>query len=280
MLQYRWLYLRSVAFALGVSIVVGALGWLGDRINVGPGTVPIWDPDGRAYWLTGFAVVVLSAAIFQRFDRDYGSDSLDTISNGTRESGGEFPARWILPAMTVLSVVLFLGVYRGLTAISAGALLVFCGLLAGTVSRHMMLDRDQQIQERARLVYTLVVHGVTFLAMAMIYINKVRSLFSATAVLLVATLLLLALSEGEHELFNRRLAYAIVGGLMLGQVTWGLNYWQAAGWTGGAVLLIFFYFFGGLILTHLRQGVNVRDVAEYGSVSVVAFAIVVYSQVW
>jgi lysylphosphatidylglycerol synthetase-like protein (DUF2156 family) len=274
MTQYRWLYLRLVALALGSATVVAVLGWLGDRLNVGPGTVPIWDPDGRAYWMTGLAIVMVVAAVYQRFDRD-----LD-LTEGRRPasgSGGEIPVRWILPATTVLSIVLFLGVYRGMTAISAGALLVFSGLLAGTASRHLMLQPDEQMRERARLVYTLVVHGVTFMAMAMIYINKVRSLFSATAVMIVAILLFIALTEGEDELFNRRLAYALVGGVMLGQVTWGLNYWQAAGWTGGAVLLIFFYLFGGLVLTHLRRGVNVRDVAEYGGVSIVAFGIVVYS---
>jgi cytochrome d ubiquinol oxidase subunit I len=72
--------------------------------------------------------------------------------------------------------------------------------------------------------------------MAKIYIHKVRSVFSATAVLLMGVLLLLALTEGEDRLLQRRLVYALVGGLMLGQVTWCLNYWQATGWTGVARL--------------------------------------------
>ena len=61
---------------------------------------------------------------------------------------------------------------------------------------------------------------------------------------------------------------------MLGEITWVLNYWRATGWTGGAALLIFFYLIAGLILNQLRGGVSSRDLAEYGGVSAVAFAIV------
>lgn len=271
-----WLYIRSLLIALITASGVAVLGWFGDELNVGPGLVPIWDPDGRGYWLAGMALVLVVGTIYQWVDQE-----LEALPGGVAEQpsmNGSGPVvRWVLPSMTVLSVVLFLGVYRGTTAIAAGALIAFGGLLAGTVSRHLMTESAEGVRERARLVYTLVVHGVAFLALAMIYINKVRSLFSASAVLVVSVLLLIALTEGEDELFNRRLVYALVGGIMLGEVTWGLNYWQAAGWTGGAVLLIFFYLYGGLILTHLRRSVDFRDVAEYGSVALIAFAIVVYS---
>lgn len=270
-----WLYIRSLALALVIAAAVAALGWFGDELNVGPGLVPIWDEDGRGYWLAGVALVLAVGTMFQWVDRELPRNPSGDAESRAGSTGPQL--RWVLPSMTALSVVLFLGVYRGTTAIAAGALIAFGALLAGTIARHLMMDRDDQARERARLVFTLVVHGIAFLALAMIYINKVRSLFSATAVLLVGVLLLLALTEGEDELFNRRLVYALVGGIMLGQVTWGLNYWQAAGWTGGAVLLIFFYLYGGLILTHLRRSVDFRDVAEYGTVACIAFGIVVYS---
>lgn len=271
-----WLYIRSILMALLVSVAVAGLGWFGDELNVGPGLVPIWDPDGRGYWLAGLALVLVVGTLYQWVDRELPQHP-ETRSGAPTVNGPGPTLRWVLPAVTVLSVVLFLGVYRGTTAISSGALIAFGGLLAGTISRHLMMDSVERVRERARLVYTLVVHGVAFLGLAMIYINKVRSLFSASAVLLIGVLLFIALTEGEDELFNRRLVYALVGGIMLGQVTWGLNYWQAAGWTGGAVLLIFFYLYGGLILTHLRRSVDFRDVAEYASVALIAFAIVVYS---
>jgi hypothetical protein len=90
-------------------------------------------------------------------------------------------------------------------------------------------------------------------------------------------LLLLQLTEGEDTIFGRRLVYALIGGLLLGQVTWVLNYWKATGWTGGAALLVFFYFAGGLILSELREGVRVREIVEYGAIGALAFGIVVFS---
>jgi hypothetical protein len=275
--QTFWLYLRSVGLALGAAIVVALLGWLGDYIDVGPGRVPIWDPDGRGYWITGIVVVGLVAVIYQRFDRSLDLSGVMGARGYAVDLDSDFPTRWVLPAGVMLSAVLFLGVYRGTTAISVGALIAFIGLLAGTTTRHLMIDEANRYREQARLVYTLVVHSVAFLALAMIYVHKVRSAFSATAVLIVAFLMLIALTEGEEGLIQRRLVYALVGGIALGQVTWGLNYWPATGWIGGAVLLICFYFVGGLLLTHLRQGVQARDIAEYGTVGTAAFAILVYS---
>ena len=277
MIEYRWLYLRSVALALVFSGLVAGLGWLGDELNVGPGLVPIWDPEGRSYWIVGLSLVGIAAIVYRLVDNapahgDLGAGALEPSLNA-----GEFVTNWILPALVVSSGVLLLGVYRGTTAIATAALITFIGLLFGPISRHLMMVAGLAGRERARVMFTLIVHGLAFIILAMIYVHKVRSLFSATAVFIAAVLLLLALSEGEDELFNRRLVYALVGGLMLGQVTWGLNYWQATGWTGGAVLLICFYLYGGIILTHLRQSVHVRDVIEYGAVSVIAFGIVIYS---
>ncbi len=276
-MQQGWTYFRIVALALVCAGLVAGIGWLGDELNVGPGHVPIWDPDGRGFWIAGFVLVLIVAAAYHRLDGVPQTESRGDQSFIDGKYAAELPIRWILPAGTVLSAVLLLGVYRGLTAISIAVVITLVGLLTGTVSRYLMISGQDAVRERARVVYTLVVHGVAFLSLSMIYIHKVRSLFSATAVLIVGVLLLLALTDGEDELFNRRLVYALVGGIMLGQVTWGLNYWQAAGWTGGAVLLVFFYLFGGLILTHLRRSVQPRDVLEYGSVSAVAFGIVVYS---
>jgi hypothetical protein len=275
--EYRWLYLRSVGLALVFAGLVAGIGWLGDQLNVGPGLVPIWDPDGRSYWLAGLLLVGIASIIYRLFDNpldpgDSGSGTMEPSHNA-----GEYATNWVLPTLVVLSAVLLLGVYRGTTAIAFASLITFLGLVFGPTSRHLMMVAGSVGRERSRVMFTLIVHGIAFLILAMIYIHKVRSIFSATAVLIVGVLLLLALSEGEDELFTRRLVYALVGGLMLGQVTWGLNYWQATGWIGGAVLLVCFYLFGGMILTHLRRGVHPRDVVEYGAVSIIAFGIVVYS---
>jgi hypothetical protein len=270
------MYLRSFALALVFALLVAGVGWLGDELNVGPGLVPIWDPDGRGYWIAALVLVIVSALNYYLLDRPP-MDAATEHQPAPRPNAGEFETNWILPALVVLTGVMLLGVYRGTTAMIIAAVVTFIGLVLGPISRHLMMIGEETVRERARLIFTLLVHAIALLTLAMIYIHKLRSLFSATAVLIIGLLLFMALTEGEDDLFIRRLVYALVGGVMLGQVTWGLNYWQATGWTGGAVLLICFYLFGGLMLTHLRRGVWPRDVIEYGAVSFIALGIVVYS---
>jgi hypothetical protein len=108
----------------------------------------------------------------------------------------------------------------------------------------------------------------------MIYINKYRSVFSASAVALICFLLLLQMTDGEHASLVRRIVYAVVGALVVGQVTWVINYWSATGWTGGAFLLAVFYLVAGLSAAQLRDRVQAFDVVEFGGVALVAIAIV------
>lgn len=277
MLGYGWIVIRTVLLALLFAGLVAGVGWLGDQLEVGPGRVPIWSPDGRRYWLAGFLLAGITAVVYRLLDNPPETQQFKHGPFEPSYSAGEIATNWVLPTLVVLSAVSLLGVYRGTTALIFGAAITILGLTIGPIARHLMVVAGDAGRERARIVFTLLIHGVAFLTLAMIYIHKVRSLFSATAVLIVTVLLLIALTEGEDHVFVRRLVYALVGGIMLGQVTWGLNYWQATGWTGGAVLLVCFYLYGGIILTHLRRGVEVRDVVEYGAVSTVAFGIVVYS---
>ncbi|MBX6342652.1 MAG: hypothetical protein IRY97_09360, partial [Thermomicrobiaceae bacterium] len=193
------------------------------------------------------------------------------------EAASELPTAWIFPACLTFGLVALLEMYHSPVAVGAVALLAFGGIAAGMVLHHHLFDPSEPARQRARALYTILVHGVAFLALSMVYVNKVRSLFSATAVLVIGLLLLLQLTDGEDVLFARRLVYALVGGLMLGQVTWVLNYWEAVGWTGGAALLVVFYFAAGLIATQLHRGVGARDVLEYGGIAALALAIVVYS---
>ena len=189
----------------------------------------------------------------------------------------DVPLAWILPFTTFTGAVLLLSVYHTFTAIVAIALGSFLALVAGMGARHHLYDADEQARSYARIVHTLVVHGVALVTLSMIYINKLRSLYSGTAVLLLGGLLLLQLSEAEDIPLDRRVLYAVVGGLVLGEVTWALNYWRATGWLGGAVLLVFFYLLAGVILIQMQRGATIRDVAEYGAVAALAFGVLVWA---
>ena len=276
--QHRELYVRVIARALAVAVLLALVGLLARQLDVGPGIVPLVDPDWRPFWLTGLVLTIATGVAFQVADRTPAHALETAIQRRVRyASASELPTAWILPAVTTLAAVMFLGVYHSGIAIAGCALGAFLLLTAGAITRHHLFDADADARERARGIATILVHVIAFVALSMIYINKVRSLFSATAVLVIGVLLLLVLTEGEDVLFGRRLVYALAGGLLLGEVTWALNYWKATGWIGGAVLLVFFYVVAGLIAAHVRAGVTRRDLAEYGGVGALAFGIIVYS---
>lgn len=280
MTESRGIYTGAILLSLAATGVIAVLGLWARHLGLGPGSVPIYDPHGRSYWLTGLALAVVMGVISRLMDREA---SFAVVTPEARELrydwGSELPTGWIFPAVTILAGVMLVAVYHHPGALVGILTGLFLLLAAGIVARHFLFDADEALRLRARGIYTILIHAAAFVALAMVYINKVRSLFSATTVLVIGVALLLQLTEGEGLPFGRRLVYALVGGLLLGEVTWVLNYWRATGWTGGATLLIFFYLAAGLVAAQARRGVEARDVAEYAGIAALAFAIVVYSMV-
>lgn len=277
-LDHRAAYVRSILASLVATVGLVPLGLWARHIDIGPGTVPLFDATGRSYWLVGILFALVAAGLFQVLDRDSVYAMSTASERGIRyEPASELPTAWVVPLVATNTGIMLLAIYHSQAAIVCIALGLFVVVATGSISRRHLFDADPWNRGRARGIYTILIHVVAFFALSMVYINKVRSIFSATAVLIVGVLLLMQLTEGEDSLFARRLVYGLVGGVMLGQVTWVLNYWKATGWTGGAALLIFFYLSAGLILGQVREGVRPRDVLEYGGVSLVAFGIVMYS---
>jgi hypothetical protein len=124
---------------------------------------------------------------------------------------------------------------------------------------------------------TVLTHASAFFLLTMIYSNKWRSMYSATAIALATMLMLLQLTDGEEIAWLRRLLYALIGGLLIGEMTWVLNYWAASGWTGGAMLLVLFYVIASLTVHTIRNNLGRRELIEYLAVGAVAFAIVTYT---
>jgi hypothetical protein len=276
--DHRTMYVHSILAGLVAAVGAVPLGIWARHLHIGPGTVPLFDATGRSYWISGILLTILVAGLFQIFDRDSAyAMSTAAVRGIHNEPVSDMPTGWVIPSVAMITGVMLLAIYHSQAAIACVALGLFVVVVVGSIARHHLFDSDTWNRARARGIYTILIHVVAFFALSMIYINKVRSIFSATAVLIVAVLLLLQLTEGEDVLFARRLVYALVGGVMLGQITWVLNYWKATGWTGGAALLVFFYLSAGLILSQVREGVQSRDIFEYGGVSLLAFGIVMFS---
>jgi MFS family permease len=121
----------------------------------------------------------------------------------------------------------------------------------------------------AQSAMNIIAHLTAFLLFSVIYGLKVRALYSATAVAIVTALLLLELMSRDaawHEVLHLPVEghrstivlLALVGGLIAGELTWGLNYWAALSTlVGGAFLLV------GVPWFALIAGGTLHDVGRF-----------------
>lgn len=264
-------YARAAGLGLLAALALAALALAVSERAVREGIILLFQREYGLFWLAGLALAVATGALAERFALRARPDETGLAS---RLPQIELPTTGLLPGVAAFGGVLLVSIYHNRPiAVVAPALLALT--IGGALAARYHLEDDRGAARRAaRTAHVLLTHGVAFLVLAAIYINKVRSLLSATAVALVACLLLLQIADGERFPAERRLIYGLAGGVILGEITWALNYWPLTGWTGGAVLLIAFYLVAGLILAQARTGLRRRDLLEYGAVSAIGFAIV------
>jgi hypothetical protein len=261
----------GVAASLSAIIALGMAGLAvqSSRLTVTTGTILLFAHEQWAFWVAGVALAAVAGALVARFARQ----RTMTAFPGMPELALP-PTTALFPAVATFGVVLLVSIYHNTAMIAIAPALVALVVLAGLIARYHLDDESGRVRRVARTTHILLTHGVAFLLLATVYINKVRSLLSASVVALLICLLLVQIADGERFPIERRLIYGLVGGVVLGEITWALNYWPLTGWTGGAVLLIAFYLVAGLILAQVRDGVRRRDLLEYGLTAAALFALV------
>jgi hypothetical protein len=115
---------------------------------------------------------------------------------------------------------------------------------------------------------------------ALIASTGARGLYSATSVTLLGGLLGWSLLAGLGAEPRRPVVYAAVIGLLLGQTTWALNYWQAQPLVAGALLMLLFYELAGLSQAVLDGSLDTRTAVEYALVGVIGFGLVLSTTPW
>jgi hypothetical protein len=181
---------------------------------------------------------------------------------------------WGLPIALVFVAVLLLplaptGLYWVLGLIATAIAL---GLSAAGI--YYTIDPFQTGYRRARLGMNALTYGIALVLFLVVYRTRIRSIVSATEVLLISSLLALELLRGSERPTLLIALYAGITGLILGQATWALNYWRLDSLTGGLVLLVLFYDIVGLS-THALQGrIRRRIVVEYALITLAAMALI------
>jgi Protein of unknown function (DUF5656) len=181
---------------------------------------------------------------------------------------------WALPmALMIISTFVLPLAPKGL--IQVLGILLSGGLLSiAFFCLYATVERGQGGFRRARLVLDALVYGSALLLFLFVYQTRTRSLLSATLVALTATLLTVEILRSIIEERRTVLTYAAIIGLILGQVTWALNYWVLPGLTGGLLLLLIFYILVGIAQHGLQERLTQRVLLEFILFALVALILI------
>src|SRR5579875_1040393 len=187
----------------------------------------------------------------------------------------------VLPSLIVLGSFLFLRLPVFAHGVAAAGGLLTAALLLGLAlyAEYLTARRDHPRSARGRLVLNLISYAIAFALYTAIFAPKVRSIFSATAILLTSALIAAELFRDVGEARTRWLYVAIVG-LILGEVTWALNYWVLGALTGGAILLLVFYAVTGIIRARLEGVFGPRILTEHLAVVGLGLVAVIAGGLW
>lgn len=181
---------------------------------------------------------------------------------------------WGLPIALVVVAVLLLPLAPTVVYWVLGLIATGIALGLSMAGIYYTIDPFQSGYRRARLGMNALTYAVALLLFLVVYRTRVRSIISATEVLLVSSLLALELLRGSERPMILVALYAGIVGLILGQATWVLNYWRLNGLTGGLVLLILFYNAVGLAQNALQDRIRRRVLLEYGLITIAAMALI------
>jgi hypothetical protein len=189
------------------------------------------------------------------------------------------PLETLLPGLLAVGFVLFLRLFENgiaqvvvLALAAASFAAVYWGQAHGSHIRDPLFGL-------AQTALNVTAHVCAFLLFTTIYGLKVRSLYSASATGIVAFLLvfeLLARDTAWHKAMRRPVEgrrstvalLALVAGLVVGELTWGLNYWAAlTTLVGGAFLLVVFYVTHGILSHYVDHSLDRRMLVEFGVVA-------------
>lgn len=232
-----------------------------------------------SWMLIASLVVIVSAGadLLARAHPQMQMRSLPTINLGFA-SFEIAPNFWVLPSFSVISSFAFFRLFSGTLQGSAFAIaLVAAGGLLFTIliAQHYTLDRNQTLSQQARLVLQIIAYLLVFGCFSAIYNARFRTLYSASLVGSVSALVSYALLCWTR--IRNPAILSLLVGVMLGEVTWALNYWATPFLLGGALMLVIFYVATSL-LQHKAEGpLERRLLIEYGILGSILLAVVVWA---
>lgn len=271
-------YEKTITLTTVVTVGLGLLAFLQQApVGIGLPFLP-GSPEIGVDWLLSIGLIITAAV---------GSDVITRSYAGIQQServwlhAGSFrfrtaPRYWILPALTVAGFELFFRMPSSglvLYAAVACAAGVFGGIL---IAQYHSLDQGDPYYRIAVFALNLSIYLVGFISFTAIYVNKIRSVVSATMIMVVAALLMFELLYNTRQPVVRVALYSIICGLILGETTWALNYWPASAMVGGLFLLAVFHELGGVISGYFTGELRARSAVEFAAVSLTGIGLATF----
>jgi len=182
---------------------------------------------------------------------------------------------WTLPMALVIIAVFVLplapsGLVRVLGLLVSGGLI---GL--AFFSLYATVERGQPGFRRARFMLDALAYGSALLLFLFVYQTRTRSLLSGSLIAMTAVLLAVEILRSTTNQPLTVLTYGLIVGLVLGQVTWALNYWSSlSDLTGGLLLLLIFYLLVGITQQGLQNRLTPRVLFEFAIFALVALLLI------
>jgi hypothetical protein len=194
------------------------------------------------------------------------SASRRTPASPTDRSPVPLPYRaayYALPTtLTVIGLVLVHTVQWWAYQLAASALL---GLVLAIVIRMQLGTHalDTRAHRAMRLLLNALAYTLALGLFGLIFGARLRSLLSATGIMVASGLLALELYRNSETSAWRIWLYATVTAVLMGELTWALNYTAFSTQLASALLLLALYTLTGLVQQSLWGRLTPRVVGEY-----------------
>jgi hypothetical protein len=206
---------------------------------------------------------------------------------------------WVLPTLLALGGGLFLlrvgWVGVGGYWLAAGLLLIIGLFTSVLLAEFHIMDESGRLVSISRQALHLATYLTAFALYAGLHFSNSRlptytstgvvdlelgSPISQVSVALVSGLLALSLFREVESSLQRSILYAVICGILLAEIAWGLFYWPIGGLMAGFLLLVAFYFVTGLLYNYLKGALSRRILVEFSITSGLGVALLYGVQVW
>jgi hypothetical protein len=190
------------------------------------------------------------------------------------QSGRPIYISWILPGVMAGLSAYLLNHISPWPVWIGGLVVAGVGISLVVSAEYAAVSPEDPGYPTARLALNMLAYLLAFTLFILIYNSRSRSLVTASLMLVAAALLTLDLLSAADVQFRRVVLFASIVGLIIGESTWVLNYWQISAWAGGLLLLLTFYFTVNVAHQYLLDRLNASALVEFAVVAVIVLIIV------